>query len=172
MSKKLFSLLMWALLACGAGAQAQGVYPSKPVTLIVPYPAGGPMDKLARELSLPMEKQLGQPIVIQNLSGAGGNLGSAIAVRAAPDGYTLLLNHISMATAPALYRRLGFNPETDFEPLGIMAESPLMLVTRPQIAAGSAVELVRWIANNHRSSLPMAASGRHHTCAACCCSLR
>ena len=153
MSKKLFLLVLWAFLACGMGAQAQGVYPSKPLTLIVPYPAGGPMDKLARELALPLAKQLGQPIVIQNLSGAGGNLGSAIALRAAPDGYTLLLNHISMATAPALYRRLGFNPETDFEPLGIMAESPLMLVTRPQISAGSAVELVRWIAKQPQVKL-------------------
>jgi len=153
MSKKMFSLLVWALLACSTGAQAQGVYPSKPVTLIVPYPAGGPMDKLARELAPPMEKQLGQAVVIQNLSGAGGNLGSVVALRAPADGYTLLLNHIGMATAPALYRRLGFSPETDFEPLGIMAESPLMLVTRPQIAAGSAVELVRWIATQPQVKL-------------------
>jgi tripartite-type tricarboxylate transporter receptor subunit TctC len=147
MDKIRLSLVFGLMLACAVGAQAQGGYPSKPVTLVVPYPAGGPMDKLARELVQPMQRQLGQPVVIQNLSGSGGNLGSAIAMRAAADGHTLLFNHIGMATAPALYRHLGFNPESDFEPLGIVAESPLMLVSRPQVPSGSVVELVRWMAS-------------------------
>ena len=102
---------------------------------------------------LPLQRQLGQPVVIQNLSGAGGTLGSAVAMRAAADGYTLLLNHIGMATAPALYRHLGFNSESDFEPLGLVAESPLMLVSRPQVPSGSVVELVRWMASQPQVKL-------------------
>lgn len=146
MHKSLFLLFLALAAQAPALAQDAGPYPSRAVTLIVPYPASGPMDKLARELAEPLRRELRQPVVIQNLSGAGGNLGSAIALRAAPDGYTILMNHISMATGPALYRHLGFNPVTDFEPLGIVAESPLALVTRPQVTAGSVTELVRWIA--------------------------
>ena len=145
MHKRLF--LLFALAAVASTAPAQDApFPSRPVTLVVPYPASGPMDKLARELAEPLRRELRQAIVIQNLSGAGGNLGTAIAMRAAPDGYTILINHIDMATGPALYRHLGFNPVNDFEPLGIVAESPLALVARPQIPAGSVTELVRWIA--------------------------
>lgn len=146
MHKSLFLLFLALAAQAPALAQDAGPYPSRAVTLVVPYPASGPMDKLARELAEPLRRELRQPVVIQNLSGAGGNLGSAIALRAAPDGYTILMNHISMATGPALYRHLGFNPATDFEPLGIVAESPLALVTRPQVTAGSVTELVRWIA--------------------------
>lgn len=146
MHKHLFTLVALAALAPAAPAQDAGPYPSRAVTLVVPFPASGPMDKLAREFAEPLRRELRHPVVIQNLSGAGGNLGSAIVQRAAPDGYTVLMNHISMATGPALYRHLGFNPVTDFEPLGIFAESPLALVARPQVAAGSVTELVRWIA--------------------------
>lgn len=146
MYKHLLLLLALAVPLPAALAQDAAPYPSRAVTLVVPYPASGPMDKLARELAEPLRRELRQPVVIQNLSGAGGNLGSAIALRAAPDGYTILMNHISMATGPALYRHLGFNPVTDFEPLGIVAESPLALVARPQVTAGSVTELVRWIA--------------------------
>lgn len=153
-------------LACAATAlPAQDAYPSRPVTLIVPYTAGGPMDKLGRELAEALKPQLRQPIVIQNLSGSGGNLGSAIALRAAPDGYTLLLNHISMATSPALYRNLGFKPEADFEPLGVFVESPLVLVGRPQVKGTSAVELIRWIAAQPQVKLANAGSGSaSHLC--------
>ena len=140
-------LLLFALAAVTSTASAQDApFPSRPVTLVVPYPASGPMDKLARELAEPLRRELRQAVVIQNLSGAGGNLGTAIAQRAAPDGYTILMNHIGMATGPALYRHLGFNPVNDFEPLGILAESPLAVVVRPQVTSGSVTELVRWIA--------------------------
>lgn len=153
MHRSLFLLFLALAAQVPALAQDAGPYPSRAVTLVVPYPASGPMDKLARELAEPLRRELRQPVVIQNLSGAGGNLGSAIALRAAPDGYTILMNHISMATGPALYRHLGFNPVTDFEPLGIVAESPLALVARPQVTAGSVTELVRWIAKAQQVKL-------------------
>lgn len=160
------SLCLVLTLACAAmPAQAQEAYPSKPVTLIVPYPAGGPMDKLARELAEALRPQLRQPVVIQNLSGSGGNLGTAIAMRTPADGYTLLLNHISMATSPALYRTLGFKPDADFEPLGVFVESPLVLVARPQVKAGSVVELIRWIATQPQVKLANAGPGSaSHLC--------
>lgn len=153
-----------AALAAQA-ARAQEPYPSKPITLIVPYPAGGPMDKLGRELAEALKPHLRQPLVIQNLSGAGGNLGTAIAMRAPADGHTLLLNHISMATSPALYRNLGFKPDADFEPLGVFVESPLVLVGRPQVKAGSVVELIRWIATQPQVKLANAGAGSaSHLC--------
>lgn len=144
------NLLAFAIATLGmlpaAHPQSSQAFPTKPITLIVPYSAGGPMDKLARELAEPLRRQLGQPVVIQNLTGAGGNVGAQIAARAAPDGHTVLMNHIGMATAPALYRRLGFDPRKEFEPLGVFAESPLVLVARPQVAASSAAEFAGWIA--------------------------
>lgn len=136
--------LLCALFAASAGAQ--DAYPSKPITIIVPFAAGGPMDKLARELSGPMKDQLKQPVLVQNLSGAGGNLGTAIAMRAPADGYTLLMGHIGMATSPALYRNLGFKPDIDFVPLGVVVDTPSVLVARPQVPNTSIVDLVRWMA--------------------------
>jgi tripartite-type tricarboxylate transporter receptor subunit TctC len=157
--------LVLTLASAAMPALAQEAYPSKPVTLIVPYPAGGPMDKLARELAEALRPQLRQPVVIQNLSGSGGNLGTAIAMRTPADGYTLLLNHISMATSPALYRTLGFKPDADFEPLGVFVESPLVLVARPQVKAGSVVELIRWIATQPQVKLANAGPGSaSHLC--------
>lgn len=157
--------LVLALAATAMPAQSQEAYPSKPVTLIVPYPAGGPMDKLGRELVEAMKPHLRQPLVIQNLSGAGGNLGTVIAMRTAADGHTLLLNHISMATSPALYRNLGFKPDADFEPLGVFVESPLVLVGRPQVKATSVVDLIRWIATQPEVKLANAGAGSaSHLC--------
>lgn len=144
MSRALCLSILFACCATPAGAQ--GAYPSKAVTIIVPFAAGGPMDKLARELAPPLQAQLSQPVLVQNLSGAGGNLGTAIAMRAAPDGHTLLMGHIGMATSPALYRNLGFKPEVDFVPLGVVVDTPSVLVARPQIPNGSMVDLIRWMA--------------------------
>lgn len=160
------SLLAFAFLAAlQPWATAQDAFPSKPVTIIVPFAAGGPMDKLARELAEPMRNQLRQAVVIQNLSGSGGNVGTMLAGRAAPDGYTLLMGHIGMATSPALYRHLGFKPETDFEPLGVIVETPLALVVRPQIQAASAGDLIRWIARQPQVKLANAGVGSgSHLC--------
>lgn len=146
-------------------AVAQSIYPSKPITIIVPYAAGGPMDKLAREIADPLKQILGQSVVIQNMSGAGGNVGTMLAQRAPSDGHTLLLNHIGMATAPALYRNLGFKPDTDFEPLGLFVESPLVLVARPQIPTASMAELALWIAKQPQVKIANAGVGSaSHLC--------
>ena len=150
---------------CAAPAGAQEAYPTKPVTLIVPFAAGGPMDKLARELAVPMQAQLRQPVVVQNLSGAGGNLGTAIAMRAPADGHTLLMGHIGMATSPALYRNLGFKPDVDFAPLGVVVDTPLVLVARPQLPADSVVSLIRWMARQPQVRLAHAGVGSSsHLC--------
>ena len=146
-------------------AWAQEAYPAKPITIIVPFAACGPMDKLARDLATPLQAQLKQPVLVQNLSGAGGNLGTAIAMRAPPDGYTLLMGHIGMATSPALYRNLGFRPEADFAPLGVVVDTPLVLVARPQVPTDSLVSLVRWMAKQPQVKLAHAGVGSSsHLC--------
>ncbi|MBI3544297.1 MAG: hypothetical protein HY075_13585, partial [Deltaproteobacteria bacterium] len=90
-------------------------YPTKVVTLVVPFAAGGPTDVVARTLGASISKSLGQTVVIENKLGAGGTVAAAYVARSAPDGYTFFIHHNGMATAPALYRKLAFNPLTDFE---------------------------------------------------------
>jgi len=153
-----------ALISAGP-LQAQPQYPEKPLTLVVPYAAGGPMDKLARELAEPMRQQLRQPVIVQNTAGAGGNIGAMQVKNALPDGYTLLLNHIGMATAPALYRSLQYRPETDFAPLGIVAESPLVLVSRSGVPSASVKELERWMDSRAQTTMANAGVGSaSHLC--------
>lgn len=148
-----------------APAWAQDAYPVKPITIIVPFAAGGPMDKLARDLSVPMKDFLKQPVIVQNLSGAGGNLGAAIGVRAPADGYTLLMSHIGMATSPALYRNLGFKPDADLAPLGVVAEIPQVLVARPAVPNTSVVDLLRWMAAQPQVKMAHAGIGSSsHLC--------
>jgi tripartite-type tricarboxylate transporter receptor subunit TctC len=159
-----FLLFLLALSLVHGLSLAQGRFPDKPVTLIVPYAAGGPMDKLARELVEPMRRELGQALIIQNSPGAGGNIGTGVVSRAAADGYTVLMNHIGIATAPSLYRRLAFSPE-NFETVGVFAESPMMLVVRPQVPNASVVQFVRWIAKQPQVTLGNAGIGSaSHLC--------
>src|SRR5262249_18833186 len=111
--------LLSILLACAGTctfsiALAQG-YPTKPITLVVPFAAGGPTDVVGRSIAGAMSKTLGQSVVVENRLGAGGTIAANYVAKAAPDGYTILIHHAGMATAPALYRRLPFNPLTDFE---------------------------------------------------------
>lgn len=151
-------LLLWL-------GHAHAAWPDKPVTLIVPYAAGGPMDRLARQLASQAGTLLGQPVVVQNQGGAGGNIGVFLARRAAPDGHTLLLDHVHMATAPSLYRKLDFSPEADFEPLGVVAESPLVLIGRPGIPTGGISDLLRWMARQPQVTLAHAGMGSaSHLC--------
>jgi len=158
-------LLMSLALALLMLGNAQARYPERPVTLVVPYAAGGPMDKLARQIGAHLQALLGQSVVVMNQSGAGGNIGAAAVKRAAPDGYTLLIDHVHMATAPALYRKLDFNPALDFEALGVVAESPLALVSRPEIATGGVADLQRWMAKKSQVTLANAGIGSaSHLC--------
>ena len=138
--------LLPALLAvCATTCLAD--YPDKPITLVVPFSAGGPTDKVARDFADALRKALGgQPIVIDNAGGAGGNIGTAKVARAPADGYTLLLHNIAMATAPALYRSLQYKPLEDFEYLGLVSEVPMTVIGRKDLKANNLAELMRLIA--------------------------
>ena len=140
------SLIGGALMAVSAAVFAQ--YPTKPVTIVVPFTAGGPTDKVARDLAEALRKPLGGTIIIENVGGAGGTLGAAKVAKAAPDGYTLLLHHIGMATSPALYRSLPYKTLDDFEYLGLINEVPMTLVGRPSLPANNYAELVKWLEQN------------------------
>jgi tripartite-type tricarboxylate transporter receptor subunit TctC len=151
MKKLLKTLLPVALAAVAVtGAQAQD-YPAagKAITIVVPFVAGGPTDRVARDLSESLRKQLGGvSIVIDNTVGAGSSIGSAKVARATPDGYTLLLNHIAMSTMPGLVRNLPFKVDSDFEYLGIINDVPMTLISKPQMPANNYKELASWIAAN------------------------
>ena len=145
--KKFFGVA--ALAAAALGAHAQDFPAGKPITIVVPFTAGGPTDRVARDLAEALRKPLGGvSIVIDNTAGAGSSIGTAKVARATPDGYTLLLNHIGMSTMPALYRKLPFNVENDFEYLGIINDVPMTLVGKPALPANNYQELTGWIAQN------------------------
>ena len=136
-----------AVLALGAHAQS---FPAagKTITLIVPFAAGGPTDKVARDLAEALRKPLnGTTIVVDNAVGAGSTIGTAKAARAAPDGYTLLVTHVGMATTPTLYRNPGYKYD-EFEYLGLINEVPMVVVAKPQMAANTWAELNTWIGQN------------------------
>ena len=120
----------------------------KPITLVVPFSAGGPTDRVARDLSEALRKQLGTSVVIENAAGAGSSIGAAKVARATPDGHTLLVNHIAMATMPALVRNLPFKVESDFEYLGIINDVPMTLIAKPSMPANNYKELATWISQN------------------------
>jgi tripartite-type tricarboxylate transporter receptor subunit TctC len=115
---------------------------------VVPFADGGPTDKVARDLAEAMRKPLGGQIIIENVAGAGGTLGHTKVAKAGADGYTLLLAHIAMATAPALYRKMQYDALTDFEYLGLINEVPMTLIGRPTLPANNYAELSKWIAAN------------------------
>jgi tripartite-type tricarboxylate transporter receptor subunit TctC len=135
-----------SLAACAPAAWAQ--FPDKPVTLVVPFAAGGPSDKIARDLAEALRKPLGQTVIVDNTVGAGGTIGAARVARAKPDGYTLLVHHIGLATAPALYKKLPYNTLSDFEYLGLVNEAPSVLIGRTTLAANNLAELRKWIADS------------------------
>ena len=148
--KKLIQLALVAAAAAAAfGATAQE-YPSKDktVTIVVPFAAGGPTDRVARDLAEALRKPLGANVVVDNTAGAGSSIGAARVARAAPDGYTLLLNHIGMSTMPALYRKLAFSVPNDFEYLGMVNDVPMTLIARPTMAANNYKELSAWLTQN------------------------
>ena len=132
----LFSLLGVAgamyLALMGSPAQAQSTWPSKPVNLVVPFPAGGGTDAFARPLSAQFSKLTGKQLIIDNRGGAGGTLGASIAAKAAPDGYTLFMGAVHHAIAPAMYAKLDYDIEKDFVPLALVANVPQVLVVNPK----------------------------------------
>src|SRR5215213_7845176 len=147
MRKLIVTAATLALLAGSAVAQTDD-YPSRPVTMIVPFAAGGPSDTVARLLAESMTRTLGQQVIVENVGGAGGTLGVARVARADPDGYTLLLHHISQATSAVLYRKLPYDTLADFAPVGLIAEVPMAIVARADLPPGSIGELLDYIRAN------------------------
>lgn len=142
-------LLLLAATVAAFAAQAQSFPGTKPVTIVVPFAAGGPTDRVARDLAEAMRKPLGgASVLVDNAAGAGGSIGANKVAKAAPDGHTLLLHHIGMATMPALVRNLPFKVESDFEYLGMVNDVPMTLIGRPNLPANNFKELVTWIGQN------------------------
>ena len=129
-------------------AMAQPAYPTKPITVVVPFAAGGPTDTVARVMAQAMTKPMGQTVVVENKPGAGGTIAAEYVAKANPDGYTVLLHHIGMSTAPALYRTLRFNSIDSFEPIGLIADVPMTLVARPGFPAKDMKELLAYLKAN------------------------
>jgi tripartite-type tricarboxylate transporter receptor subunit TctC len=147
-----------ALLAAAA-ATAQ-TYPDRPVRLIAPWPPGGSVDTTARYINEQLGKELGQPVIIENRSGATGNIGSEAVARAKPDGYVLLINTITIATAPALFPNLPFDVLKDFAPISLVAEAPHLLIVSNKVPAKNVAELVALMrANPGKLSYSSAGNG-------------
>lgn len=143
-------LLILAAAAAAWAANAQTTFPGgKSITIVVPFAAGGPTDRVARDLAEAMRKPLGgATLVIENVAGAGGTIGANKVAKAAADGHTLFLHHIGMATSPALYRKLPYSVENDFSYLGMVNEVPMTLIGRPSLPANNYKELSAWISSN------------------------
>jgi tripartite-type tricarboxylate transporter receptor subunit TctC len=144
--------------ATPAAADNHGNYPNKPIKMVVGFAPGGATDIVARLIGVEMEKRLGQPIVIDNKAGGGSNIGAAEAARAAPDGYTLFMMTVAQSINPAVYSKLNYNTQKDFEPIALTMSSPSILVINPKIPANNVAELIAW-AKANPGKLTMASSG-------------
>jgi tripartite-type tricarboxylate transporter receptor subunit TctC len=161
---KLRSMLPVLLVATAAMSlpgtlNAQG-YPDKPITLIVPFAAGGPSDTIGRLVAEHLGRNLGQQVVVENVGGAGGTLGSERLAKAAPDGYTLLTHHGALAAAPALYANLRYDTKTAFEPLGLVNTGPMVLLSKKTLETKDAKELFAWLkAQGNKATVGFAGVG-------------
>jgi tripartite-type tricarboxylate transporter receptor subunit TctC len=153
-------------MAMSGAALAADVYPAKPITIIVPFAAGGPSDTVARLTAQSMGTALGQMMIVENVGGAGGTIGAARLTQAKPDGYTVFVHHIGHATAPALYRKLSYDPIKDFEPVGLINDGAMALVARPDFPAKDLKELIAYVkANKEKINLANAGIGSaSHLC--------
>ena len=149
--KKLFALSLLAVATLTGANAADFPIKDKPVTIVVPFTAGGPTDRVARDLAEALRKPLGANVVVENVAGAGGTIGANKVAKAPQDGHTILLHHIGMATSPALYRKMPYNTTEDFEYLGMVNEVPMTLIGRPTLPATNFKELQAWIAQNKGS---------------------
>ena len=139
-ASRIFAVAAWCLVS----AVNAETYPAKPIRFIVPFPPGGPTDVLARVLGQKLAEQMGQPVVLDNRPGAGGNLGPELAARSAPDGYTLLLGAVgTLAISPHLYAKLNYDPARDFAPISLAASMPNVLIVHPSVPAKTLKELVQ-----------------------------
>ena len=140
------TIAAFAVLLFSTVAIAQ--YPTKPVTMVVPFAAGGPTDTVARQVAAVMAKTLGQTVIIENVGGAGGTIGVGKVVGAPNDGYTLLLMHIGISTAPALYRTLKYDVNKDLEPIGLVTEVPMTVIARQDFPPKNFAEFVTYVKAN------------------------
>ena len=136
------------LAVLAAGAASAQTYPTRNLTMLVPYAAGGPTDTVARVTAQAMGKPLGQTVIVENRPSAGGILAPETVKNAKPDGYTILIHHIGMATTPALYRQLRFNPLTDFEYIGLINDVPMTIIARQNFPAKDFKEFLAYIKEN------------------------
>ncbi len=146
--KSIKSVLAVALLGLVGAAQATDAYPSKVITMLIPFAAGGPTDTVGRLIAQSMSKDLGQQVIVENLGGAGGTLAAAKAARANPDGYNIFLHHIGQSTAPSLYRKLSYNASADFETIGLVTDVPMTIVARGNFPAANMQELLAYVRAN------------------------
>ena len=146
-----------ALIGVQSGAAAAD-YPTRPITLIVPYPAGGGNDVIARLVAAKMSESLGRPIVIENRGGAGSTIGTRDVARSAPDGYTLLIATSSLAINPSLYPDTAYDPKKDFAPIGLIATSPNFVLVNPAVPVHSVAELIA-LARKEPGKLDFASTG-------------
>ena len=155
------AVLFAGLVALAAtGVSAQSAWPARPVSLVVPFAAGGPTDVVARSLAASMSKTLGQTVLVENKVGAGGTVAASFVARAQPDGYTFFIHHNGMATATALYRKLAYNPLTDFEFVSQAVDVPMTLLARKDFPANNLQELIAYIkANQAKINLANAGLG-------------
>jgi tripartite-type tricarboxylate transporter receptor subunit TctC len=147
MANPIKTLLAGLLALCAAAASAQ-TYPSRPINIIVPYPPGGLIDLVARIIQPRMQAELGQPVTVENRSGAGGNVGAEAVVRAAPDGYTILLGNPSLGISPSLYKKLSYQPLVDLAYVGLYGTVPNVLVVNPALPVKNVKELVEYAKKN------------------------
>ena len=170
MNSKFKTLLLAgaAAFTLGAGTQAhsQAAFPDKPVSLVVPFAAGGPTDVVARLIAIPMGKALGQTVLVENAVGAGGTIAAAKVARATPNGYTIFIHHMGMSIAPALYKKLSFDPLKDFEYIGQVVDVPMTLLARKNFPPANFAELQTYLkANGNKVSLANAGLGSvSHLC--------
>ena len=146
MRRTLTSLV--AALALGVGAASAQDYPANTITTVVPFSAGGPTDTVTRLIAESMSRTLGEQIIVENVGGAGGTLGARRVAQAEPDGYTLLVHHIGMATSATLYRSLPYDPRTAFAPVGLITEVPMTLVARPDFPPEDLPGLISYVKEN------------------------
>jgi tripartite-type tricarboxylate transporter receptor subunit TctC len=159
--KPLLAVVLGASLA-GIGSAGTQLYPARPLTMVVPFAAGGPNDAIARTLAERMQASLGQPIMIENVDGSAGSIGTGRLARAAPDGYTLGIGYWGTHVANGALYALAYDVLTDFEPISLLAESPLLIVAKKPMPAKDLNELVGWLkANPDKSSWAVPGSGSH-----------
>ncbi len=141
-----------------SGAVMAEDYPSKVITMIIPFAAGGPTDTVGRLIAQSMSRDLKQQVIVENIGGAGGTVAAAKAAKAPNDGYTLFLHHIGQSTAPSLYKKLSYNPIDDFEPIGLVTDVPMTIVARGNFPAKDFKELLGYV-KAHKDQVTYANAG-------------